>query len=261
MPALLHLLLVAFSMPVFSEIQAKPATGVPEWVELLDQGARDLSGWTLDDGTTAHALPDGTSIPAAGILVLSSNCTTLLAAWGNAAIPCAKPDGWNALSVDSDAVVLRDASGSKADSVRWSAKTWGTWPANRSRERISSFAPSSDPASWRASTVEGGTPGWIPAAVSPGFAALSVAPQSKVATPGKENAIDLSAPSGAKVALDLYDLSRRHLATLWNAAAPPEGTFSWDGRVDGRNLSPGIYMLLARCGADSRRTWIAVGKP
>jgi hypothetical protein len=88
-----------------------------------------------------------------------------------------------------------------------------------------------------------------------------VAPRRKVVVPGKENAIDLSAPSGAEVTLDLYDLSRRHLATLWNAAAPPEGSFSWDGRVDGRNPSPGLYVLVARSGGASRKTWIAVGKP
>ena len=261
MPALLHLLLVAFATPVFSEIQANPATGVPEWVEIADQGARDLSGWTLDDGTTVHALPSGTAIPAAGILVLSSNCATLAAAWSDAAIPCAKPDGWNVLSVDSDAVVLRDPGGSKVDSVRWNRKTWGAWPTGRSRERTSLSAPSGAPASWVASTVEGGTPGWIPAEVSHGFSPLSVATGTKVATPGRDNLVRLCAPAGARVTVDLYDLSRRHLANLWNDTAPPGGTFAWDGRAGGRNLSPGVYVLLARCGEVSRKAWFAVGKP
>jgi hypothetical protein len=264
MPALVALLSLFFSASIgaiFSEIQANPASGVPEWVEIEGQAGHDLSKWTLDDGSVFRRIPNGTGIPAGGVLVLSRDCVALRTAWSGASIPCATPEGWNQLSVDSDAVVLRDSTGVKMDSVRWNHRSWGDWPAGRSRERISALAPSDDPASWVASTAPGGTPGWIPAAVSPGLSGLSVSPERRVVVPGNENRIDLSAPAGQRVVLELYDLSRRRIAVLWNATAPPEGWFAWDGRSGSRNLSPGVYALLARCGGDSRKAWIAVGKP
>jgi hypothetical protein len=264
MPALaivLNLVLVAGPGPVFTEIQANPASGVPEWVEIDGQPGKDLSKWTLDDGSVFRILPKGTTVPASGVLVLSGDCGALRQAWSGAAIACAGPDGWNRLSIDSDAVVLRDSAGAMSDSVRWNHRTWGDWPAGRSRERISTAAPSDQPSSWVASTAPGGTPGWIPVRVSPGFAELAVAPERRVVVPGRENRIDLSAPAGQRVVLEVYDLSRRRIAVLWNAAAPPEGWFAWDGREGSRDLSPGVYALLARCCGDSRKSWIAVDKP
>jgi hypothetical protein len=260
-PFFLSVLLSAAAGPLFTEVQADPGSGVPEWVEIDGRGGQDLSGWTLDDGTTFRKLPDGTSLPEGGILVLSRDCVALRGAWSGASIPCATAMGWNSLSVDSDAVVLRDLSGNAADSVRWNHRTWGDWPAGRSRERISLQDPSCDPANWVASTLPGGTPGWIPAVVSPGFAALAMAPERRAVAPGKDNRIDLSAPAGQRVVLELYDLSRRRIALLWNASAPPEGWVSWDARAGNRNLPPGLYVLLARCGGDSRKAWVAVEKP
>ena len=148
-----------------------------------------------------------------------------------------------------------------SDSVLWDHRSWGDWPAGRSRERISPTSWSDDPNSWVPSTAPGGTPGWIPVVISPGFAVLDVNPENRVVRPGRENRIDLSAPAGQRVLLELSDLSRRRIAVLWNAAAPPEGWFPWDGRTGSRNLSPGVYVLLARCGGDSRKAWIAVDKP
>jgi hypothetical protein len=263
MPAafLLSALFSASAGPLFTEIQADPASGIPEWVEIEGRGGQDLSGWTLDDGATFRKLPDKTSLPEGGVLVLSRDCLALRGAWSGASIACASPAGWNGLSVDSDAVVFRDPSGVATDSVRWNHRTWGDWPAGRSRERISLLAPSCNPASWVASTIPGGTPGWIPASVSPGFAALAMAPERRAAVPGGDNRIDLSAPVGQRVVLELYDLSRRRIALLWNATAPPQGWISWDARAANRNLSPGLYVLLARCGLDSRKAWVAVGKP
>lgn len=263
MPALffLNLVLAASAGPVFSEIQANPASGIPEWVEIEGQAGLDLSNWTLDDGSVFRKLGKGASIPAGGVLVLCRDCEALREAWPGVSIPCASTEGWNSLSVDSDAVVLRDSNRAKMDSVRWNHRTWGDWPAGRSRERTSLAAPAEDPSSWVASTAPGGTPGWIPARISPGFAGLAVAPESRVVLPGRENRIDLAAPAGQRVVLELYDLSRRRISVLWNAEAPPEGWFPWDGLAGGRNLSPGVYVLLARCGNDSRKAWIAVGKP
>jgi len=260
-PFLLSLLFGTSVGPLFTEIQADPGSGVPEWVEIDGLGGQDLSGWTLDDGSTFRALPDRTSLPEGGVLVLSRDCVELRGAWSGASIACATTAGWNSLSSDSDAVVLRDAAGVVADSVRWNHRTWGDWPAGRSRERISLQAKSCDPASWVASTLPGGTPGWIPASVSPGFATLALAPERRAVVPGEDNRIDLSAPPGQRVILELYDLSRRRIALLWNSTAPPEGWISWDARAGTRNLPPGLYVLLARSGADSRKAWVAVEKP
>ena len=90
MPALfllLNLALAASPRPIFTEIQANPAPGIPEWVEIEGQPGKNLSNWSLDDGSVHRKLAAGTTVPAGGVLVLCGNCPALRQAWSGASIP------------------------------------------------------------------------------------------------------------------------------------------------------------------------------
>ncbi|MBK9578156.1 MAG: lamin tail domain-containing protein [Fibrobacterota bacterium] len=243
-----------------SEIQASPPAGLPEFIELSGSPAVRLSGWSLDDGSVRRPLPEGATLPASGVLVVSPDCRAIREAWAGVDIPCAQSASWGRLSMESDIVVLRDSLGNVADSVQWSARTWGEWPRGKSRVRVSNGLPGSDPASWRTSRAsQGASPGWLEApeeSVAEPFVFESV---RKAVRPGDRNLLRLRAVGSVRV--EVFDLARRRLGIVFEGEAPATGTVEWDGRVGGRNLTPGVYLILAACGSDSRRIWIAVGKP
>ena len=261
MTALLVLAASWAAVPVFSEIQAAPAAGVPEWVEISADAGTDFSAWSVDDGGEPRTFPPGTVVPPGGLLVASSGCATLRSAWSGAAIPCVEPAGWPRLSASADRIVLRNREGMMVDSVAWDAKNWGDWPAGRSIERLELGARPCDPSNWVPSTAPGGTPGWIPARIAPGIGALSLRSDSRAVCPGKANILRVAAPRDKELRVELCDLRRRVLAVVWKAAPPPEGRIEWDARRDGRNLTPGVYVLRAQSGEESARIWIAVGAP
>jgi len=260
MPAL-ALLAFSWCAVSFSEIQAAPPTGTPEWVEIAAAAGTDLGGWTLDDGVSAKSFPAGSTVPAGGILVATSDCAGLRAGWPGTAIPCATLSGWNRLSTDSDQVVLRDLAGRAIDSVAWTSRRWGSWPTGCTRERGDLGSRACDPSNWFASTLPGGTPGWIPTGLGRGIGGLRAEPRTKVAVPGRSNILDVSGPAGRNLRVELCDLRRRRLAVLWDALPPSDGVVEWDARAEGRNLAPGVYGLLAAAGSEMVRTWVVVGKP
>lgn len=243
-----------------SEIQASPPAGLPEFIELSGPPGTRLRGWSLGDGSSRRPLPDGATLPASGILVVSSDCRAIREAWAGVDIPCSQSASWARLSVEADLVVLRDSLGNVADSVQWSSRNWGEWPRGRSRERISFCGAGSDPDCWRISrAIQGATPGWIEStedAVAEGFV---FEPVRRAVHPGGRNPLGVRA--SASVRVEIFDLARRSLGAVFEGEPPATGAIEWDGKIGGRNLTPGVYLLLATCGPQSRRAWIAVGKP
>lgn len=243
-----------------SEIQASPPAGLPEFIELSGAPGTRLSGWSLTDAEVRRPLPVGAALPASGVLVISPDCRAIREAWAGVDIPCAQVASWGRLSVEADLVVLRDSLGGVADSVQWSAKAWGEWPRGKSRVRVSEPLPGSEPASWRTSRASlGASPGWLEPPEEAAAGAFVLEAVRKAVHPGERSLLRLRATGIVRV--EIFDLARRRLGVLLDGEPPAAGVLEWDGRVDGRNLTPGVYLVLATCGMDSRREWIAVGKP
>ncbi|HNY30924.1 MAG TPA: lamin tail domain-containing protein [Fibrobacteria bacterium] len=243
-----------------SEIQANPQEGLPEFVELSGTPGRCLAGWSLSDATRRRVFPDSSAIAASGLLVVSPDCRSLREAWAGADIPCVQPSSWGRLSAGSDLLVLRDSLGTVTDSVHWSEKNWGAWPRGKSRVRTSPDAPGSDPLSWRISRAElGASPGWIEAFPEETGSSFALEIPRRTMHPGTPFAMVVR--SEAPVRLELFDLARRPAGIVFDGTPPVDGRIVWDGKVAGRNPTPGVYLLLARCGGGIRREWIAVGKP
>lgn len=110
---------------VVNEVVAAAADGGPDWIELYNGGAAaaDIGGWVLrdDDDTHAWTVPDGTTVPAGGFLVLSET------------------DGAGGAGFEfglgaADRVRLFDPAGALVDETAWTelaapaGQSWGRWP-------------------------------------------------------------------------------------------------------------------------------------
>lgn len=258
--------------PVVSEIAASPRVGETEWIELIDLSGneRDLAGWTLDDGTLRRSIASPASLAANGYLVVASDCAKLTAQFPTASIRCAQTSGWNRLSTESDQLVLRDPQGVRCDSIAWSRASWGDWPSGRSMERIDPVRSGNEASNWVATSHPlGGTPGWKGGiALEPVGGALGIEILSRRAAPGRETAkIRLRAPWNLEVKAEIYDLTRRRLATIFDGQIPATGELEWDARAEGRWVPPGVYVVVVEFGPAGRvsgtrlfRDWLVVEK-
>lgn len=255
---------------VLSEIQAADAG--PEWIEVAQKAAEsfDISGWTVGDQSPRAVLPAEAVIPAAGRLLLSSDCAALRAMAGVSTLPCVEPSPWPRLSVEEDRLSLRDADGATWDSVSWNRAAWGAWPKGKTRER-QELTPYGGAEGWLPSALDGGTPGYGPTE-APGWSdGASGAHAFRIAArrvrPGDPSTVlrmEVSGPREEELRIDLYDMGRRSLLRLHEGVAPRGGVLSWDGRDGrGRAVRPGVYAVVVEFGTrkDPRwkaREWIVV---
>ncbi len=154
--------LLGDSVVVFNEVMYHPPADKAnlEWVEIQNQHSVDvdLSGWSLD-GDIHFQFPPGTLIPGGGYRVIASNPTALALSSGAPSIlgPFA-----GRLSNASDRLILRNNNGRIMDDLRYGSD--GDWPlgpdrAGPSLARRKVNLATSNPANWRASLENGGTPG------------------------------------------------------------------------------------------------------
>jgi hypothetical protein len=122
---------------LISEVLDQPEADGPhgadttnEWIELYNPTASpvDLSFWSIIDLTTnADIIPEGTSIPAGGFLILT-NASTTAGLWGGMngvqVIAFESPLG-SALNNTSEALFLRNAATTTIDSLSWGSNTTG----------------------------------------------------------------------------------------------------------------------------------------
>jgi hypothetical protein len=260
------------SCPVVSEIAAAPASGNTEWIELADLSGmgEDVSGWSLDDGNVRRTIDAPARLAADGFLVVAADCAKLMAQFGSSSIPCAQTAGWSQLSMEEDRVVLRDAEGRLCDSVAWTRSGWGDWPSGRSLERLDLGRSGNEAANWVASSAGlGGTPGWKgEAALEPIGGGVGIEMLARRVRPGRESGrIRLRAPWNLQVKAEVYDLSRRKVATFFDGQIPASGELEWDASAKGRHVPPGVYAVVLEFGPSGRvsgkslfREWLVVEK-
>lgn len=119
----------AAAQPVINEIMLHPA-GTPEplweeWIEIYnpDAIAADVSGWKFTDGVT-FTIPNGTTIPASGYLVVAANVATFNAS--HPGFAGAVVGGWTGrLSNSGENIRLETANEVVVDEVRYSDE--GDW--------------------------------------------------------------------------------------------------------------------------------------
>lgn len=248
---------------VLSEIQ--PADDQPEWVELAQvlDAPLPVGGWSVGDAPPRGRIPPGAVVPASGRLVLSSDCASLRALAGISTLPCVQPSPWPRLSVVEDAISLRDADGATWDSVSWS-RAGGSWPAGRTRERqdLSSLG---DVDRWLPSGADGGTPGYGPEEAGGwtdgggGGRTFRIAERRfRVGDPSRALRLELGFPHGEEIRVDLHDMARRKVLRIHQGPPPRSGVLLWDGTDGrGRDLKPGVYVVVVESGPARKPTWRA----
>lgn len=248
---------------VLSEIQ--PADDQPEWVELAQvlDAPFPIGGWTLGDNEPRGRIPGDVVVPSAGRILLSSDCATLRALAGISTLPCAQPSPWPRLSVVEDRISLRDADGALWDSVSWS-RAGGAWPKGRTRER-QDLSGLGDVDRWLPSGAEGGTPGYGPEEAGgwsdgsrEGREFRVAERRFRVGDPSRALRLELRFPHGEELRIDLHDMARRRILRIHQGPPPRAGVLVWNGvDAQGRDLKPGVYVVVLESGPGRKPTWRA----
>lgn len=249
---------------VIAEIQ--PADAAPEWIEIAQELAEKLplGGWSLGAGDVRGILPTDAVVPAAGRLVLSSDCAALKALLGVSTLPCAEPYPWPRLATEEDQLSLRDADGGIWDSVSWNRAQWGAWPKGKTRER-QDLTPFGGAEAWLPSASDGGTPGYGPAE-APGWtdgaaAGRSFRIPSRRVRPGdaaRALRMEIAGPRDEELRIDLFDMGRRQVLRIHEGVPPRGGVVVWNGQdARGRDVKPGVYVVLAEFGTRKEPAWKA----
>jgi len=140
-----------------------PGSGdATEFIEFYNTSSSsiDMSGWRMSDGVT-FTFPAGATIPAHGFLVLVKNTAAFSAAYPSVANVFGPYDP-TSLANEGERVALSDAAGNLIADVTYDdAPPWPSSPDGDgpSLELINPALDGNDPASWAASTINGGTPG------------------------------------------------------------------------------------------------------
>ena len=157
---------------VINEIMFKPATGQPEWIEILNLSSRpvSLAAWQVEDASGNRDRIDGQLqvqlAPGAFALISADRSVRDLYAVPDS-IPVIELERFPALNNTAETVLLKDFAGTVIDSVVYQIRSG--FMRNVSLERRREDRSSTDPANWLPSTdASGATPG-RPNSVSPLF--------------------------------------------------------------------------------------------
>ena len=249
-----------------TEIQPRPATGEPEWVEILVTGPVDLSPWSIADSGSARRVGDVGPIAAGSRILLTSDPDGLRAFHGlDPSVVVRRPDGgWPTLNDGSpgdpdpaDAFRLFDGDGRLLDRATYRRDELGD--RGRSLQRTT--------------VVRDGASVWVLAAgpPTPGVAhamesyriddpVLSVGPDPfSPDGDGREDLLQivLETPGATPIA-QVRDLWGDLVVELDGAAGPDRAHWQWDGLdADGRPVPVGAYVVWVRADADEggARAW------
>jgi len=249
-----------------TEVQARPRSDEPEWVELIADEATDLADWRLADDGRARRIGEGAVAAAGERLVLAADPAALVRVHEiDPSVVVVRPEeGWPTLNdgrsgdpSPADEVRLLDARGRVVDRVVYARTDLGS--------RGESLQ--------RTSVVAGGRFRWMRAAGPPtpgGSHPLeSFRPEDPVLTVGPDPfspdgdarddllQIVLEAPGEEPVA-EIRDLWGERVLVLEGAVGPGRAHWQWDGTdAEGDPVPVGAYVVYVRADAarGAERAW------
>ncbi|UCF78210.1 MAG: lamin tail domain-containing protein [Candidatus Eiseniibacteriota bacterium] len=261
---------------VVNEIRYAPASGGPEWVELLNKSGAvvDLRGWWLEDSSRkrAYLSPLTFTLGPEEYVVVTQDRGLFLEQNPQCRSRVVEPEGgWITLnnyssggSEYADVVCVKDSTGCHSDVVAYS-EDWST-RSGASLERVSPWVSSRLAVNWSSSvSLDGSTPcgpNSVAESLRPGGTS-EIGMSSRVISPDGDGLDDtvvfsFSLPAhGAKVNFTIFDcdgrvvrrlIDRRKVGTVVRAI--------WDGTDrDGRFVPPAVYIVhldVAGPGGDRR---------
>lgn len=236
-----------------NEIQyhASDALDSDDWVELLNTHAEpvDVSGWSLSDGNPSnrYTIPPQTVLSPNGFLVMARFPDQFATMYPN--VP--HIGGWTfGLSNGGETVLLTDSRGALVDSLTYDDAT--PWPTEAdgkgpTLERRDPSLASSDPLTWHASLVDGGTPHAPNSTSTVATEDPPLMPQGPFLSQpypnpfGSSTTLTFHLQEAGIVSLDVFDVLGRHVAALAQGyhSAPGSTTIRWEAD----SLPAGVYFV------------------
>jgi hypothetical protein len=276
----------AAAQPVINEIMFHPA-GTPEplgeeWIEIHNPDATDanLSGWNFTDGIT-FTIPNGTTIPAGGYLVVAANVAAFNAS--HPGFPGTVVGGWSGrLSNSGENIRLQNAGGTVIDEVRyadegdWAFRARGPlqfshrgwmWVCNadgtgRTFELRNAELTHDCGQNWGSSVANGGSPGAANSIRSTNIAPLIKDVKHRPQIPRSSDPIVISSEIENELPGYTATLNWRIDAGVWQTAAMTDT--DGDGDVEATltpksNLTVIEYYITATDGVNSR-SWPSLAR-
>ncbi len=257
--------LPVFAAPVIHEILYRPGTGYPEntrleFIEIHnpDATAVDVSGWGITTGAD-FTFPAGTTIPAGGFLVVSSDPAALRAATGLATVFGPWNSGSTLSNRGEDLTLSKPGATAGtwetvdrvtyADEGDWAVRTrdsLGGWSwvtgangSGRSMERINPRVARDSGQGWAVSATAGGTPGAANSAAAANLAPVITGVRHSPAVPKSSDPVTISC--------DLTDES---------GAPSLSATLHWRNAT---TTTPGAFQTVAMTGNGTGRFTATLG--
>lgn len=261
---------VGTSALVLTEVQPRPLSGEPEWIELRNVGTGGvaLAEWSWADAqATPRRIGSDRVLHAGERVVLTADPIAWAANYPSAVVPVLRPEGgWSTLNDSdgargiADAVLLLDPDQVIVDRVAYRAADIAV--RGRSLQRTAAIGKGQ--VVWIGS-LGGPTPGAPhPAETQDGRpSALHVDPDPF--TPdddGVGDVLEIVAPRPmGSVRAEVRDLAGVLVRELDGVLADDRGYWQWDGRdARGRGVAAGAYVVLVRSETDEGevRVWRTV---
>lgn len=242
-----------------TEIQARPAPGEPEWVEIANVGstAVDLAGWSLADADRARSIGPVRAIEPGARWILTADPDAWAAVHGTGIVAFRPEGGWSTLNdgragdpAAADEVRLIDADGRTVDRAPYRRDDLGDRGETLQRTDVVV-----DGAVRWMRTAGPATPGrphpsedFVPAG-----AALSVGPDPfSPDGDGRDDLLQVVLEDpGNGLQARVFDLFGEVVRELDGAIGPARAHWQWDGTdARGRQAPVGAYVVHVRRGDD-----------
>ncbi|MFP4459057.1 MAG: lamin tail domain-containing protein [Candidatus Zixiibacteriota bacterium] len=233
------------SQLVLTEFMNRPFENEPEWVEFYNLSDEDvnISGWELGDGEDQKEISSDISILPGQFLVISDSDMGGPEIIDTCDAQLVIMDSWEPLNNTDDVIVLTDNLGFERFRLEYESDwTKDCMTKGLSYQMYSTEADPQDKDSWWCSKSPGGTPGCFPEPNEPFTLTIS----KNSFDPNHEILrIDYASPLRTNVRVRVFNIEGRLLHTLLDFDNPQGGNIFWDGKVDGKNLPIGMYVLIA----------------
>ncbi len=254
---------------IINEFMCEPLSGQNEWIELYNRSNQsiDLYNWTFNDkatssGVNSFRISSQSFILNAGaylVIAADSSIFTLFPSLANSSnqLIILNRTGGFSLNNDGDAIILKDLTGNRVDSVCYTS----LWhhinvidTKGRSLERINPDINSNDSRNWSTCTeISGGTPGRpnsILTSASGKKTKLSISPNPfSPDGDGHEDfcIIEYNLPMmTSTLNIKIFDIKGRLIKTISNCElAGYNGKIIWDGFGNDRQRARiGVYVVF-----------------
>ncbi len=231
---------------VVTEVRARPRPDEPEWIELLWRSDVETPAVVTIRDAAGAAVAVPVSGPRGSRVVLTTDSARLLGTYPALDATDVREVGLPSLNDTGDVLYLVDAAGAVIDAVSWSGASEGA-----SLERVSPDEIGSDPSMWVDSPL-GPTPGRTNGARADPPRASGLGVEPRVVTGTSDVAIVYAFREAAgRVRLELFRLDGRGRGLIAERRGH-RGVVRWNGTIDGRSLSPGLYVVVATHLVDDR---------